>query len=111
MYATFHLKVALVEDISKNGTTILQLVAAKDLCMEAVVAMEIASVLWRSVKPSVFIVKNYFLVAMTQLYLIKVLSFRLCTLRIRTRIMMIKITGCWAVMPCGWSFFIVHQST
>jgi hypothetical protein len=45
--------------------------------MEAVVAMEIASVLWRSVKPSVFIVKNYFLVAMTQLYPIKVLRFRL----------------------------------
>jgi hypothetical protein len=75
MYAMFHLKEAFVEDISKNGTTILWLVAAKNLCMEAVVAMEIVSVLWRSVKPSVFIVKNYFLMGMTQLCLIKVLSY------------------------------------
>jgi hypothetical protein len=78
MYAMFPMKVALAEDISKNGTIILRLVAAKNLCMEAVVVMAIASVLWRSVKPSVFIVKNYFLVATTQRYLTKVTSSMLC---------------------------------
>jgi hypothetical protein len=74
MYAMFPIKVALAEDISKNGTIILRLVAAKNLFMEAVVAMAIASVLWQSVKPSAFIVKNCFLVEMTQLYLTKVPS-------------------------------------
>lgn len=72
MYAMFPMKVALAKDISKNGTIIRRLVVANNFCMEAVVAMAIASVLWRSVKLSVFIVKNCFLVAMTQLYLTKV---------------------------------------
>lgn len=68
------MKLALAEDISGNGTIIHQLVAAKNLRTEAVVAMVIASALWKSVKPSVFIVKNCFLVAMIQLFPTKVLN-------------------------------------
>jgi hypothetical protein len=72
------MKLDLAEDISRSGTIIHQLVAAKNLCMEVVVAMAIASALWKSVKPSVFIVKNCFLVAMIQLFPTKVQISVLC---------------------------------
>jgi hypothetical protein len=68
------MKLALAKVISRSGTIIHQLVAAKNLYMEAVVAMAIASALWKSVKPSVFIMKNCFLVAMIQLFPTKVQS-------------------------------------
>jgi len=42
------------------------MVAAKNLCMEAVVAMATVSVPWKSVKGSVFIVKSCYLLAMIQ---------------------------------------------
>jgi len=60
--------------ISRNGTIIHHLVAAKNLSMEAVVAMAIVSVPWRNVKGSVFIVKSCYLLAMIQLSPTKVLS-------------------------------------
>jgi len=60
--------------ISRNGTIIHHLVAAKNFCMEAVVAMAIVSVPWRNVKGSVFIVKSCYLLAMIQLSPTKVLS-------------------------------------
>jgi hypothetical protein len=69
-----HTTLALAVGISRNGTIILQFVAAKNLCMEAVVVMAIVSVLWRSVKVSVFILKSCYLLAMIQLSPTKVLN-------------------------------------
>jgi len=73
----FPMKLAHVEDISRNGTIIHQLVAVRNLYMEAVVAMATALALWKNVKLSVFIMKNCFLVAMIQLCHTKVLGSEL----------------------------------
>lgn len=64
---------AFVEHISQNGITTHPLVAVRNLCMEAVVAMAIASVHWKSVKQFVFTARNCIPVAMTQLFLTKLM--------------------------------------